>query len=83
MADEPTLWDVLDAFARRTSRMTRYSTKTEIADELGHERSAVDPLVDEAFKRCYLDEDPPYKCFWALNDAGRERLDAPIFNASS
>lgn len=55
--------------------MTRYSTKTEIADELGHERSAVAPLVDEAFKRCCLDEDPPYKCFWALNDdAGRERL---------
>jgi hypothetical protein len=83
MADDLSIWHVLDAFARRAARrMTEYSSKGEIASELGRPRSETDPLVDQAVESDRLEEDPRYKGFWRLTEKGQGIVDAPIFTQS-
>ena len=83
MADDLSMWHVLDAFARRaTRRKTEYSSKGEIASELGRPRSEADPLVDRAVESECLDQDPRNKGFWRLTEKGQGFVDAPIFTPS-
>ena len=83
MADDLTLWHVLDAFARREARRdTPYSTKSEIATKLERSPSETDPLVDEAISAGHLEEDLRYKGFWRLTQSGEGLADAPAFMPS-
>lgn len=83
VADDLTLWHVLEAFASREARRgTPYSTKTEIATELDRSRLETDPLIDEAISAGHLEENSRYDGYWRLTRSADGFLDAPAFMPS-
>jgi DNA-binding transcriptional MocR family regulator len=81
MASEVTLYDVVRALDERAvRRMTPASSRVELAAQLGVDRAVVDPLVDEARERGYIEEHPRYRENWQVSDSGRAYLDAPLFD---
>jgi hypothetical protein len=60
--------------------MTSASSRSEIAHALGADRALIDPFVDEAHNKGYIDEHPRYRENWQLTDDGRAYLDASLFD---
>ena len=80
MTANVTVYDVLRAVEGRAERrMTPASSRLEIANALNADRVLIDPLVDEAHNKGYIDEHPRYRENWQLTDDGRAYLDAPLF----
>ena len=61
--------------------MTPTSSRAELAEELGVDRARVDPLLDEAHDRGYIDGHSRYPENWQITESGRAYLDAPLFDS--
>lgn len=79
-AKDGTLFDVLSAISDGAGRrQIEYSTRLEVATELGVDRTITDPFFDEAIEGGLVEEHPTYSESWRLTTGGQSLVDSQVF----